>query len=392
LSFLWEVGILVSQLRPYRIPKAKKSFLAITQGCSPLSPIAVKPSGRRNADARTTFSLEVLNVSSLERLRSVLYHEETTQEVISKTYLDWVSNNQYMIFEQKRYRSPIRQIASLIPKRGNIKYAYRVRRKFREFILPFEYEKKKAEIIAEGKTRVLFLTLTFDPSICDFKTGWDSVAYFWNCFMASVRRHFGRVLSARCFESSEKGFPHIHCVLYFENSEFPTFLKWSRAKRRFIWRIPFPEVEKFRELWHSFIDVQGMTNLADGLNYLSKYISKGTDLNEKGSTTTLSLTWAFRKRAYSLGTKFKEAIFQKYLELDLTRISVTQTVSEQMTLDSDLLRDLQPSFLRPWFEKWVNKGIIEKSNLKRFGGIPKGCFSFGLCDSQKAFSVWYFNR
>jgi hypothetical protein len=272
-----------NDLRSYRGPKAKKSFLAISQGCSPLAPIVAKTSRRRNADARSTLDLKVLQVSSLERLRPRLYKKETTIEEISEAYLGWVSNNQYMIFEQKRHRSPIRQIASLIPKRGNIKYAYRVRRKFREFILPFEYEQKKSEIIVEGKTKVLFLTLTFDPSICDFKTAWDSVGYFWNIFMASVRRHFGRVLSARCFESSEKGFPHIHCILFFENTEFSTFLKWSSAKRRFVWRIPFPEVEEFRGLWHSFIDVQGMSNLADGLNYLSKYISKGTDLNEKGS-------------------------------------------------------------------------------------------------------------
>jgi hypothetical protein len=74
----------------------------------------------------------------------------------------------------------------------------------------------------------------------------------------------------------------------------------------------------------------------------------------------------------------------------LTRISVTQTISEQMTLDSELLRDIQPSFLKPWFEKWNMLGIVEKAYLKKFGGIPKGYFSFGLCDSQKSFASWFF--
>ena len=168
--------------------------------------------------------------------------------------------------------------------------------------------KKNLKLSLRTKQGFLFLTLTFEPSICDFKTGWDSVAYFWNCFVSSEQRLFGRVFSARCFESSKKGFPHIYCILYFENLEFPTFLKWSRTKRRFIWRIPFSEVEKFRLIWHSFADVQGMSNLADGLNYLSKYIAKITNLNENGRTTTLSLKGAFRKWAYLLGTKFKKAI------------------------------------------------------------------------------------
>jgi len=90
--------------------------------------------------------------------------------------------------------------------------------------------------------------------------------------------------------------------------------------------------------------------------------------------------------------KFKEAIFAKYLSLDLTRISLTQTFSEQMTLKGELLRDCQPDFLKPFFEKWAMRGIVDKSHLKRHGGIPRGCFYFGLCDSQKAFAEWYFKK
>jgi hypothetical protein len=371
---------MVDGLRSYRGPIAKKSFSAISQGCFPLSPIPVKAS-RQSADTRTTLNLPVLKVSSLEKLRSVLYHKETTQQVITETYLHWVSNPQYLIFEQKRHRSPIRQIASLVPKRGNPKYAWKVRTQWREFILPFEYqqkleaEKSSDEPIYETTTNTLFLTLTWDPKICDWKTAWDSISYFWNLAIANVRRKYGHTLTARVYESFENGFPHIHCILYFPDYQFLTFLKWSKKKKRHIWRIPFPEVEKLQSIWHSFIDVQGMVNLAEGLKYLGKYVTKGTDLESDDLSgkglTTLANTWAFRKRAYSLGVKFKEAIFEKYVSLDLTRVSVTQTVSEQMTLESKLLRDSQPSFSKPFFEKRINKGIIQKSHLKRHGGIPK---------------------
>ncbi len=108
-------------------------------------------------------NLKALNASSVQRLRSVLYNKETTQEVITSIYADWVSNNQYMIFEQKRHRSPVRQIASLIPKSGNPKYAWKVRKQWREFALPFEYQQKldteKGELtpIDETTTNVLFV-------------------------------------------------------------------------------------------------------------------------------------------------------------------------------------------------------------------------------------------
>jgi hypothetical protein len=393
---------MVIELRPYRIRKPKKSFLAVTQGCSPLAPVAVKRGENRYSETRIELNLKALNDTSLKRLRSVLYHKETTQEVISKTYLDWVSTHQYLIFEQKRHHSPIRQIASLMPKRGNAKYAYKVRKQWREFTLPFEYQQKlDAEMgymipTDETTTNVLFLSLTWDINFCDWKTAWDTVSYFWNVFMANLRRKFGRTLTARVYESTEIGFPHIHCIIYFENYQFPTFLKWSSRKKRHLWRIPFPEVEKFRGAWHSFIDVQGMTNLAEGLKYLGKYITKGTDFESddfsRKGVTTLANTWAFRRRAYSLGTKFKDAIFKKYVSLDLTRISLTQTFSEQMTLEGELLRDCQPDFLKPFFEKWVMRGIVEKLCLKRHGGIPRGCFSFGLCESQKVFATWYFKK
>jgi hypothetical protein len=63
-----------------------------------------------------------------------------------------------------------------------------------------------------------------------------------------------------------------------------------------------------------------------------------------------------------------------------------------MTLESKLLRDCQPDFLKHFFEKWVMRGIVEKSSLKRHGGIPKGCFSFGLCEKQKQYIEFFFGE
>jgi len=303
---------MVIELHSYRVHKPRKSFLAVAQGCSPLSPVAVKRGENRSTDTRTVLNLKVLNHTSLKRLRSVLYQKETTQEVISKTYLDWVSKHRYLIFEQRRHHSS-RQIASLVPKTGNAKYAWRVRKRWREFTLPFEYQQKldvetgKLAGVGETTTHVFFLSLTWDANLCDWKTATDSISYFWNLFVANLRRKYGRVLTARVYESTEKSYPHIHCILYFPEYEFPTFLKLSNKEKRHIWRIPFPEVEKIRSLWHSFIDVQGMSNMADGLNYLGKYVSKGTDLacndlSGKG-LVTLANPWAFRKRSYSLGSE-----------------------------------------------------------------------------------------
>ena len=142
-----------------------------------------------------SFDLELHQVSTLKRLRSVLYNKETTQEVIIQKYSDWVSNHQYLIFEQKRFHSHIRQIASLVPKRWNSKYAWKVRKRLQEFTFPFEYGQKldaeKNDLpIDEITTNILFLSLTWDLKFCNWKTAWSpldtSGIYSWPTFAANM--------------------------------------------------------------------------------------------------------------------------------------------------------------------------------------------------------------
>ena len=75
---------------------------------------------RLSLSQNSVYDLELSQFSTLKRLRKVLYAKETTPEGVSLAYHNWVLDNKYLIFEQKRHRSPIRQIASLVPKRGNL--------------------------------------------------------------------------------------------------------------------------------------------------------------------------------------------------------------------------------------------------------------------------------
>ena len=129
-----------------------------------------------------------------------------------------------------------------------------------------------------------------------------------------------------------------------------------------------------------------MPHFADGFKMLGKYISKSADLSQK-AVTTLACLWAFHKRSYSLGIKFKTEIFNRYLALDLTHISASQTVHSQMTLDSKELRETLPSFRKLDFEKPKLIGIIARSIIKKLGGIPKYEWSFGLNTKQSDYVI-----
>ena len=61
-----------------------------------------------------------------------------------------------------------------------------------------------------------------------------------------------------------------------------------------------------RAFWHSFVDVQAMDRVGGGLGYLKKYLLKCVDVEKADGKAllTLAITWAFRKRSFSISGKF----------------------------------------------------------------------------------------
>jgi len=60
-------------------------------------------------------------------------------------------------------------------------------------------------------------------------------------------------------------------------------------------------------MWHSNVDIKGVANVSETINYLKKYISKcaNFDSNDSKGIKTLAQCWAYRKRAYCLSGVFK---------------------------------------------------------------------------------------
>jgi hypothetical protein len=361
------------------------------------------------------YSLPRRFLTALQGLRSVLFDKETDLDFICQSFVDYSSIDEYVSFENVIDK---RRILSLVPKRGNVRYASGVKKRFNELIIPFEVEPAKDVLLVDGKTNCLYLTLTYDTKLCDFKTAWLNIGVELNRFASGVKKRFGRALIvARCFEAFNSGYVHVHLILYFFDYSFPTFKRFSKKSGRDIWRIDTWERDKFRSYWHSNIDVQGMQNMHESLRYLEKYIAKASNLalndpDNKG-LKTLALSWAFRKRSFSVSRKFKEQIvFKRYLSLpapDLNRLTVIQTVPAQVTLglsaengsgefggvpvlDSrDFVKWSMKSKAGKKVSNWIRrKQHFRKADFKFWGcgGFPKDklgfdtAFSFGLSDAQ----------
>ena len=139
----------------------------------------------------------------------------------------------------------------------------------------------------------LWATLTYDTKLCSYKEAWEQIGIEFNSFMAYVRRHFGKVSCCRVFESFENGYPHIHCILLFQEYTFSVF---RDVKGQF--RVH--EKDIIAQGWHSNVDVKAMSSLAGGFSYLKKYLLKGIDFESADSKglKTLALCWVYPKKSF----------------------------------------------------------------------------------------------
>jgi len=218
---------------------------------------------------------------------------------------EWVSEDKYMILNRmnlETFKSEV--FAVKCSKRGNDVHRHRVYSRFRGLSsmakgMVFFNPKGRGE----KKTKALWVTLTYDTKLCSFTKAWFNIGREFNKFRSYICKKFGKVSSCRVFEAYEKGHPHIHCILLFEEKEFRTFTD-KKGKFR------IHEKEIIAKGWHSFVDVQAMSSLGRGLSYLKKYLLKSIDAKTKDSLAkiTLALSWLFGKRAFSVSGKFRQML------------------------------------------------------------------------------------
>ena len=124
-----------------------------------------------------------------------------------------------------------------------------------------------------------------------------------NRFLSFIRKKFGKLSCCRVFESFEKGYPHIHCILLFENTWFRVFRDRKAQFRIF-------EKKSFEDGWHSNIDIKSMSSLASSFSYLKKYLLKSIDYKRTDSKALkiLALCWYFKNLAFSVNGSFKKLL------------------------------------------------------------------------------------
>jgi len=229
---------------------------------------------------------------------------------LQEFYKEWRDFDEYVVLQKQTENLRIKgevdkeTIAVKCAKRGNDVYWWRVRRR-----LKFLHNMKDHTLFDirgnEKCSKVLFVTLTYNIKRSTIQEAWETVGEDFNKWIRNLRKKFGRISYLRCWESSRKGYPHIHVFMAFHDHQFKIAFSQLKNKRR-VYRIA--EKEAFEKAYHSFIDVQAIRKLREGIKYLAKYLSK-TKYAVQSQVLTLALCWLFKKRSFAVSGDFHEVIY-----------------------------------------------------------------------------------
>lgn len=274
-------------------------------------------------------------------LRSqILEGDALTLDSVIGEYETWVQSDKYMILN--KYNTETNQntrFAVKLSKRGNSVYASRVMKRFKEFCQRVPNVKFFQPHDLVKQTSALFITLTYDTKINNFRQAWATISADYNRFMSNIRKQYGPIASIRCFEAFANGHPHVHLIALFKNKTFDVINCTDDKGKHYNGVKEGVTIETY---WHSNVRVQAMESLSDGIRYIAKYITKYVDFEQtkdddetEKTIKTLALTWLFNKRSFSITHK---ELFD--LLPVLRRDLHTSNLTKQQTLSGDLIEHI----------------------------------------------------
>ena len=259
--------------------------------------------------------------------------ESSFKELI-EFYFKWRDFDEYVVLQKQteslRVKGKIERetIAVKCSKRGNDVYWRRVDKR-----LKFLHNLSATLFNPHSnvkKSNVIFATLTYDTNRCSVPEACETIGLDYNNWIRNLRKKFGRISCFRCWEASKKEYLHIHVLMVFHDCEFNIAFSQLKGSRR-VYRIE--EKEEFEKSWHSFVDVQTIRELREGIRYVTKYLKK-TKNEIQTPNLTLSLCWLFGKRTFAVSGDFLESLkieiknrrASQFIQIDLQGVEVSLKV------------------------------------------------------------------
>lgn len=235
--------------------------------------------------------------------RALLSYKTPNLEQIIADFIYWSTFVEYLVFRKQNiytYQNEYKMIKAA--KRGNDVYSAKLRNRLKHlYNLPqiefFNFKDRESI----QRTRAIFVTLTYRRDL-RLDEAWEQIGKDFNRWKSAISKRFGKVEIIRCWEAQSEGYPHIHCVVLFHESEFETFFyngKWRISKKR--------ELENYWS-W-GFSDMFALYSLGAGIGYVLKYVTKvngalQAEKRNRNDVLSLAMMWIFKKRAFSVTKNF----------------------------------------------------------------------------------------
>ncbi|GFN39472.1 MAG: hypothetical protein YK1309IOTA_450004 [Marine Group I thaumarchaeote] len=296
------------------------------------------------------------------KIRLVKVRDEFSREIISdyeltEIYKAWRDQKEYVVYREWKNGSLGHPKAFKCSKRGNDVYNWRIKQRFDEIDSLAEfYGDQRIFNVNESNpmTNCLFVTFTYDTKISGKELAWNEISKEYNNAITALRRKFGKISVLRVWESSKKGYPHVHAILLFEKKRFNVFEHWNKGATISTFRIQ--EKAQFGKVWHSNVDVLAVNSVKGILKYVSKYLRKLHSTNSKHEATLANM-WIHRKQSFAISGKFVQEL--KSLRLDSSDLRNSNRKPMQTTIEGKKIK-----------KKCVLVGVFSLDEIRRNNDVP----------------------
>lgn len=247
---------------------------------------------------------------------TLYWDKQINDSQLTSKYREWRDTNVYLLLIQKMspLDQPLKHRLIKASRRGNDVYRYRCRQRFKPTLEICEKHKNEPLIdhnTRTGTSRFLFITLTWNPSLClnDVHDSWRAFPTLLNEFYSKLEYEYGAISEIRCFETFKNGFPHAHLCVVFQDHNFRTHryvAEHGKNKGKIRYLISDHDNENISEFWFGqHVTIEAIQSYG-AIPYIIKYITK-TQHELNGGSTSAKL-WLYDMRSYSISKDFNDSI------------------------------------------------------------------------------------
>jgi len=223
-------------------------------------------------------------------------------------------------------------------KRGNDVYGDRVKKRL-GFLKKAEdlvfFKREDFGVKKVVKTRLLWISFTWDSKLCGLEDSWLNGEYFWNLMITNLRNKYGRISVLKFPQASPGkngkayGYLHYHAVFLFQDHEFTVFPDVDKGGV-LSYRIHRRSKLKNQAKWHSYVDIKAISSMKGIYNYAVKHHENAGFGDSEDAVLNNSLCWLFKKKSYTISGDFRRVYSEFIYSLRNSKVFT-------LTLDGEML-------------------------------------------------------